>query len=49
MYAQLRRRFYWSPDFVAVVFAYNFSVLLEIGVYRQKLFTILNFLKTGKY
>ena len=37
MYAQLRGRFYGSPNFVSVVFAYNFSVLLKIRVYRQKL------------
>jgi hypothetical protein len=41
MYSQLRRRFYWSPDFVAVMFAYNLSVLLEIRVYRQKLSPLL--------
>jgi hypothetical protein len=49
MYAQLLRRLHWSPDFVAVVFAYDLSVLLKIRVYWQKLFTILNFFKTGKY
>jgi hypothetical protein len=47
MYAQLLRRFYWSPDFVSVVFACNLSVLLKIRVYRQKLFTVSNAGKTG--
>jgi hypothetical protein len=42
MDAQLRRRFYRSPDLVSVVFAYNLSVLLKIRVYRQKLFTFFN-------
>ena len=37
VYSQLLRRLYWPPDFVSVVFAYNFSVLLKIRVYRQKL------------
>jgi hypothetical protein len=36
MYAHLLRWFYGSPDFVSVVFTYNFSVLLKIRVYRQK-------------
>ena len=35
--AQLLRRFYGSPDFVSVVFAYNLSFGLKIRVYRQKL------------
>jgi hypothetical protein len=47
MYAQLRRRFYGSPDFVAVVFAYNLAVLLKIRVYRQKTFTVSIAGKTG--
>lgn len=37
VYAQFCGWFYGSPDFVSVVFAYNFSVLLKIRVYRQKL------------
>ena len=37
VYAQFFRRFYGSPDFVSVVFAYNFSLLLKIRIYRQKL------------
>jgi hypothetical protein len=41
MYSQLLGWFYWSPDFVSVVFAYNFSVLLKIRVYRQKLSPLL--------
>jgi len=41
VYSQLLGWFYWSPDFVSVVFAYNFSVLLKIRVYRQKLSPLL--------
>ena len=41
MYAQFRGWFYWSPDFMSVMFAYNFSVLLKIRVYRQKLSPLL--------
>ena len=41
VYAQFRGWFYGSPDFVSVVFAYNFSVLLKIRVYRQKLSPLL--------
>ncbi len=37
MYAIFVWGFYWSPDFVTVMFAYNFSVGLKIRVYRQKL------------
>jgi hypothetical protein len=37
VYTQFFWRFYGSPDFVSVVFAYNVSVLLKIRVYRQKL------------
>ena len=47
MYSQLRWRFYGSPDFVSVVFAYNFSVLLKIRVYRQKTFTTSSAEETG--
>jgi hypothetical protein len=41
MYTQFRGWFYGSPDFVSVVFAYNFSVLLKIRIYRQKLSPLL--------
>lgn len=37
MYAQLRRRLHGTPDFVAVVFACNLSILLKIRIYRQTL------------
>jgi len=40
--AQLLRRLYGSPDFVAVMLSYNLAVALEIRVNRQKLFTIIN-------
>jgi hypothetical protein len=46
VYSHFLRRFYGSPNFVSVMFAYNFSVLLKIRVYRQKLFTISNAGKT---
>jgi hypothetical protein len=37
VYTQLLGRLNWSPNAVSLMFAHNFSVLLEIRVYRQKI------------
>jgi hypothetical protein len=41
MNAQFLRWFNGPPDFVPIVFSYNFSVLLKIRVYWQKLSPLL--------